>query len=80
MHTRYFQQAYPLTSVILDKNINIAVLGLLASRVRTKEPCLQDRLSLEIFGNLILCKHLHKMAYVNNYIMSTSATFLQNVV
>lgn len=32
------------------------------------------------FTYCILCKHLHKMAYVNNYIMSPSATFLQNVV
>ena len=34
----------------------------------------------EILHNHFLCKHLHNMAYVNNYIMSTSATFLQNVV
>ena len=32
------------------------------------------------FTYAVLCKHLHKRAYVNNYIMSTSATFLQNVV
>ena len=34
----------------------------------------------EALHNALLCKHLHKMAYVNNYIMSPSATFLQNVV
>ena len=34
----------------------------------------------EAICNSVLCKHLHKMAYVNNYIMSPSATFLQNVV
>ena len=34
----------------------------------------------EILHNALLCKHLHKKCYVNNYIMSTSATFLQNVV
>ena len=34
----------------------------------------------ESSANCILCKHLHKTAYVNNYIMSPSATFLQNVV
>ena len=32
------------------------------------------------FTYCILCKHLHNKAYVNNYIMSPSATFLQNVV
>ena len=32
------------------------------------------------FTYAILCKHLHKIHYVNNYIMSPSATFLQNVV
>ena len=34
----------------------------------------------EAICNAILCKHLHKSDYVNNYIMSPSATFLQNVV
>lgn len=34
----------------------------------------------EAICNAILCKHLHKIHYVNNYIMSPSATFLQNVV
>lgn len=34
----------------------------------------------EAVVNCILCKHLHKIHYVNNYIMSPSATFLQNVV
>ena len=34
----------------------------------------------EAIYNAILCKHLHKIHYVNNYIMSPSATFLQNVV
>ena len=34
----------------------------------------------EFTANAILCKHLHKIHYVNNYIMSPSATFLQNVV
>ena len=34
----------------------------------------------EMTVNALLCKHLHKIHYVNNYIMSPSATFLQNVV
>lgn len=33
MHTCYFQQADALASVILDKNVNVTLAGLLASRV-----------------------------------------------
>lgn len=51
MHTGDFQQTYPLTSVILNKNVNITVIGLLTSRERAKEPSLHDWLSLEVFSN-----------------------------
>ena len=47
---------------------------------RIEIPQYMERCVMEVVVNCILCKHLHKMAYVNNYIMSPSATFLQNVV
>ena len=47
---------------------------------RIEIPEYMERCVMEVVVNCILCKHLHKMAYVNNYIMSPSATFLQNVV
>ena len=45
-----------------------------------QEESQKEKALREAIYNAILCKHLHKIHYVNNYIMSPSATFLQNVV
>ena len=45
-----------------------------------QEESQKEKALREAIYNAILCKHLHNKAYVNNYIMSPSATFLQNVV
>ena len=59
---------------------HLSLSGKINGLYREEELSIPYKALRESCINCILCKHLHKIHYVNNYIMSPSATFLQNVV
>ena len=59
-HSRMFHQAYAGSPVKLHQYVHVALRRLFATGEGAEEPCLQDRLRLEVLGYLLtylLCCH-----------------------
>ena len=80
MYGRWENNLYNFVRMVLPKLTIDLPRPFRMEGVIRKDDTLQHKAVREAVTNAILCKHLHNKAYVNNYIMSTSATFLQNVV
>ena len=63
-HSSVLHQTYTGILVKYHKNVHIRVFVLLATCIRTKEPCFQNGLRLEIFSyQLCHCLSAHTLAY-----------------